>query len=85
MNTFFILLARVAEKARVRTTPSLPSTPKPLTPIKTAKEETINQEELVDAKSVPYLLQTKPVTPVYPPIRFKDTELGNVTKSIGSC
>ena len=73
------LLARVAEKARVRTTPSdLPSTPKPLTPIKTTKEETLNQAESVGAKSVPNLLQRKPVIRVHSPIKLKDTELGNI-------
>ena len=78
---FCILLARVAEKARVRTTPSdLPSTPKPLTPIKTTKEETTNQAEPVGAKSVPNLLQRKPEIRVQSPIKLKDTELGNVTE-----
>ena len=77
----FCILARVAEKARVRTTPSdLPSTPKPLTPIKTTKEETTNQAEPVGAKSVPNLLQRKPVIRVHSPIKLKDTELGNVTE-----
>ena len=78
---FCILLARVAEKARVRTTPSdLPSTPKPLTPIKTTKEENLNQTEPVGAKSVPNLLQRKPTIRVHSPIKLKDTELGNVVE-----